>query len=148
MEVRFDPEDGSEPRVWTFDPEDMLRSEAAQVERHFGASWEEWLNALRIRNAKARNVLLWHLMQQDHKGKLRFEDTPDFRMRQLTVEMSSAELRVVYEQVARTKMSDDMREAFEAAFNRDYQEALVREGKAVEGEIVRIEQAPKADAAS
>ncbi len=138
MEVRFNPEDGSEPRTWTFDPDDVLRSEAALIEKHFGGPWEVWVNDLRVRNVKARTVLLWHLLSQDHPGKLKFEDTPDFRMRQLVVEMGSAELMEVYQQVSRTKMSEDLREQFEAAFQRDYQEALAREGKAVEGEIVEL----------
>ena len=138
MEVKYDPEDGSEVQTWTFDPDDVLRSEAALIEKHFGGPWEVWVNDLRVRNVKARTVLLWHLLSQSHPGKLKFEDTPDFRMRQLVVEMSSSELMDVFHQVARTKMSDDTREQFEAAFGRDYQDALLREGKAVEGELVSL----------
>jgi len=141
MFVTWNPEDGSEKREFNFDSDDVLRSEAVAIEKAYGASWEEWINALRIKNAKARNVLLWHLLKQDHP-RLRFEDTPDFRMRQMTVEMSSEELRAVYEQISRTKMNDDIREAFEAAFGRDIQDALLREGKAVEGELVVLPKLP------
>lgn len=145
MDVTFDPEDGSEIRTWPFDPDDVLRSEATAIERAYGESWEQWINALRIKNARARTVLLWHLLKQDHP-KLKFDDTPDFRMRQMTVEMSSAELKVVYDQMARTKMNEDLREAFDAAYQRDYQDALLREGKAVEGELItQAVVSPKAD---
>lgn len=145
MFVTFDPEDGSGKREWTFDPDDVLRSEATAVEKAYGASWEEWINALRIKNAKARTVLIWHLLKSDGHPKLRFDDVPDFRMRQVEVQMSSQELRDLYEQVARTKLDDDIREAVEAAFNRDFQDALIREGKAVEGEVVRMADVPKAN---
>lgn len=135
MLVKFDPEDGSTPREFTFDPEDMLASEAQAVEKAYGASSEEWVNALRVRNAKARRVLLWHLLRQDH-GNLKFQDTPDFRMRQMVVEMSVAELREVYDQISRTKMDEQTRELFEAAFERDIKEAMERETGVHEGEIV------------
>lgn len=142
MDVKYDPEDGSPVRTWTFDPEDLLRSEAAAMEKAYGGvALEVLINDLRIRNAKARAVLLWHLLKQDHPH-LKFPDTPDFRMRQMTVEMSSAELKAVYDQMARTKMDDDMRDAFEAAYQRDYQDALAREGKAVEGELVATRKPP------
>jgi hypothetical protein len=136
MDVTYDPEDGSDVRKWVFDPDDVLKSEAKAIEKHFGESWEAWVNALRIRNMKAREVLLWHLLHLDHP-KLRFEDTPDFRVRQVVVEMSSAELMEVYQQMAKTKMNADLRDAFESAFQRDYQEALLREGKAVDGELIQ-----------
>jgi hypothetical protein len=146
MHVTFNPEDGSEEKNWTFDPDDVLRSEATAIEKAYGESWEQWINALRIKNAKARTVLLWHLLKADHP-KLRFDDTPDFRMRQMKVEMSSAELKEVFDQMARTKMDEDLREAFENAFQRDYQDALAREGKAFDGELITTKQVavPKAD---
>lgn len=146
MDVTYDPEDGGEVRTWIFDPDDVLRSEATAIEKAYGGPWEQWINSLRVRDAKARGVLIWHLMKQDHP-RLKFEDTPDFRMRQVKVEMSSAELREIYEQMARTKMDENIRDAFEAAFQRDYQDALMREGKAVDGELISNKgvAVPKAD---
>lgn len=134
MLVTYDPEDGSDKRTWTFDEGDVDRKEAQLIEKHYGEPWEMWIGTLRVRNAKARGVLLWHLLRQEHKG-LRFEDTPNFKMRQLTVEMSSDELKSVWDQMSRTKMDEDMRDAFEAAYHRDLQDALAREGKAFEGEV-------------
>lgn len=141
MFVTFDPEDGSPVREWTFDPDDVLRSEAQAIEKAFGGPWEQWIAALRVKDAKARGVMLFHLLSQEHP-KLRFEDTPDFRMRQMNVQMSSAELREVHDQMARTRMGEDLRDAFEAAYERDLQDALAREGKALEGEIMAAPKGP------
>lgn len=142
MDVTYDPEDGSPVRTWTFDPDDLLRSEAQAIEKAYGGPWEQFINSLRVKDAKARTVLMWHLLKQDHP-KLKFDDTPDFRMRQMVVEQSSAELRAVYEEIGKMKLSEDHREAFEAAYTASIRDALIREGKAVEGEVMGIESAPK-----
>jgi hypothetical protein len=134
MFVKYDPEDGSDPQEWNFDPDDVLRSEATAVEKAYGASWEEWLNKLRVKEAKARTVLLWHLFKQAHP-KLKFEDVPDFRMRQMTVEMSVKELRELFDQMSRTKMDENVREQFQAMFDRDIADAMQRETGIYEGEV-------------
>lgn len=135
MHVTFDPENGEPVQEWDFDPEDVLRSEATAIEKAFGGPWEQFITQLRVRDAKARTVLIWHCMKQDHP-RLKFEDTPDFRMRQVKVEMTSQELMDVYQQMIRTRIPEDIKDAFEAAFQRDYQDALEREGKAMTGEVV------------
>jgi hypothetical protein len=154
MQVTWDPEDGTPKRVFQFDEGDILRSDAEQIEKHYGSEWEHFINGLRIKNAKARAVLLWYCLktemkEQGHSIKLRFEDTPDFRMRQLTVEMNSDELRALYAQISRSKMNDDTRDAFEAAYQRDLQDAMIREGKAAEGDLIdlagQLVPVPKAD---
>lgn len=142
MLVTYDPEDGSGVRTWEFDEGDVGRKDAELIEKHFGQPWDMWIDALRVRHAKARGVLLWYLLRQE-TTRLRFEDTPDFKMRQMKVEMSSAELREVMDRIMRTKMDDDTREALEAAFQRDLQEAMQREGKAFEGEVLAGELVPK-----
>lgn len=143
MFVIYDPEDGNKPQEWEFDPEDVLRKEAQAIEKVYGQAWEAWLNGLRTREVKARTVLLWHLMRRDHP-KLRFEDVPDFRMRQMRVELGVAELRALRDTLLKTKMSDDTREAVEAAMDRDITEAMEREATRTgvyEGEV---EQEPPA----
>lgn len=142
MLVTFDPEDGTEPRTWEFDPDDVGRKDAEDIEHHFGQPWEMFVDALRVRNAKARGALLWYLLRQEHP-RMPFKDTPNFKMRQMKVEMSSAELREVWKQISRTKVDEGTMEAFEAAFERDLQDALEREGKAYEGEIVEAPNLPK-----
>jgi hypothetical protein len=154
MQVTWDPEDGGEKRVWQFKEGDILRSDAELIEKHFGGEWEHFINGLRIKNAKARAVLLWYCLktemkEQGHSVKLRFDDTPDFRMRQMVVEMDSDELRELYAQIGRTKMNEDTREAFDAAYQRDLQDAMIREGKAAEGDLLTLSDAlvavPKGD---
>jgi hypothetical protein len=146
MRVTFNPFDGTEEKSWEFDPEDVLQSDAEGIEKAYGQSWEIWLHGLRTGEAKARRVLLWQMLREDHRAaggriKLRFDDTPDFRMKQLKLEMSSDEMRELDRQIRVTLKDEDVLAAYDAAFNRDLQEALHREGKAVEGEI---EPAPKA----
>ena len=142
MYVRWDPENGEPVREFDFDPEDTLRSDAKLVEKHYGKSWEVWLNNLRIKEADARTVLLWHLLRQEHRN-LRFEDTPDFRMRQMKVEMSSAELRDLMKRTERMKLSDDERDQLRMAFEIDIRDAMERETGVHEGEVVEAGNLPK-----
>lgn len=135
MFVRWDPEDGSEPRTYDFDPEDVLSKEAQAIEKAYGGNpWEIWLNNLRVKEAFARRVLLWHLLRQEHRS-LRFEDIPDFRMRQMKVEMSVSELRALKSQVDRMKLPEDQREQVIMAFDIDIRDAMEREGVLV-GDVV------------
>lgn len=139
MFVRWDPEDGSEPKVYDFDPDDVLSKEATAVEKAYGnQSWEVWLNNLRIKEAKARRVLLWHLMRRDHPN-LRFEDTPDFRMRQVKVEMSVKELRELMARTEQMKLSEEAREQMRMAFEIDIRDAMQRETGVYEGEVTEEE---------
>ena len=146
MFVEYDPQDGTGKQTWEFDPDDVLQSDAEEIEKAYGQAWEVWLHGLRIREAKARRVLLWQMLREKHREaggriKLRFADTPDFRMRQVTVHMSSAEIREMDSLFRPTIKDPDVLEQYDAAFQRDLNEALEREGKAIEGEI---ELAPKA----
>ena len=134
MYVRWDPENGEPVREFAFDPEDVLRSEAKAIEKQYGKSWEQWLNNLRIKEADARTVLLWHLLRQEHKG-LNFNDVPDFRMRQMKVEMSSAELRELMKRTEKMKWTDEERDQLRMAFEVDIADAMQRETGVYEGTI-------------
>lgn len=134
MQVKWNQEDGSEPITFEFDPEDVMSKEAEAIEKVYGEGWEQWLNGLRIKEVKARRVLLWWHLRQTHKA-LPFKDTPDFRMRQLKVEMNVKEIRELQDRMARTKMEDDVRERLNAAIEVDLRDAMAREGL-VEGDIV------------
>lgn len=133
MDVSYDPEDGSEKRSWQFDPEDLLTSEAIAIEKAYGEGSEQWLQALRTNEAKARRVLLWHLLRQEHRT-LAFKDTPDFRKRQLQVQMNVAELRELASKIGRMKLNEDTKEQLTAAIEVDIRDAMEREG-VFEGEI-------------
>lgn len=127
MLVNWDPEDGEQPQTWRFDPNDVLRKEAQAIEQQYGEGYDQWLQALRVGQIKARTVLLWHMLRQVH-SKLRFEDVPDFRVRQLTVQMDVGELRDLWTRLSRTKMSPELRAQLEAAFEVDLRDAMARDG--------------------
>lgn len=127
MFVEWDPEDGAEKQTWNFDPGDVLRKQAIQIEKHYGASWDQWLVGLKMGQMQARAVLLWYMLSLIHP-KLRFDDVPDFRVRQLTVHMGVAELKDLWERAKRARLTQEQREAFEAQFDGDMREAMDREG--------------------
>lgn len=136
MQVTWDPENGEEVQRWTFDPDDVLRSDAKKIEKHYGGAWDAWVQGLRLSETHARAVLLWYMMKTVHPS-LRFEDVPDFRIRQLKVEMGVRELKELFERAKKMKLDADDREAFDAAFEIDMREAMEREG--IVGEVQVIE---------
>lgn len=91
MDVTYKPEDGSVQR-WSFNSGRVRQSEAEQIEAKAGTRYEEWVLDVQSGSARARRVLLWHLIRRDHP-KFRFEDTPDFYVDELVVEYDAAELR-------------------------------------------------------
>lgn len=91
MDITYTPE-GQEPQVWSFNSGRVRTAEAEQIEARSGMKYEEWAVAIQAGSARARRVLLWHLMRRDHP-RLRFEDTPDFYMDELVLEYDVAELR-------------------------------------------------------
>lgn len=135
MLVIWDPEDGSEKQQWHFDPEDVTYKATTQIESHFGGTYDQWQAQLKMGSMKARAVLLWYMLCQVHP-KLPFKDVPDFRVRQLKVEQSVAELLSLHERVQRMKLSEEDKERFELAFEVDLEDAMEREGLKGEPEIV------------
>lgn len=135
MQVEWDPENGEPKSTWEFNQGDVLGSDAKLVEKHYGGSWDQWVQGLRVGEFQARAVLLWYMMKLVNP-KLKFADLPDFRVRQLTVQMGVSELKELFERAKRMKMSPDNWEAFEAAFEVDLRDAVEREGGAVEAEVV------------
>jgi hypothetical protein len=132
MLVEWDPENGEDKQTWQFDPKDVFRKDAALIEKHYGGSWDQWIQGLRIGEINARAVLLWYMLKLVHP-KIRFDDVPDFRVRQLEVQMGVTELRELYEQAKKLKLDPDTREAFETRFEADMREAMEREG--LDGEV-------------
>ncbi len=104
MHVTWNPEYGGEVIELEFKPDDDLMSkEAADIETQFGAPIEQSINELRMKRVKARRLLLWWMLRQNHR-RLAFKDIPDFRLRQLTVEMDVEELRELWKRLLQTKM--------------------------------------------
>lgn len=138
MFVTWKPDEESEARTFDFDPDDVTRKEGEAIEKAMGGqmpSFEMWLAAVQAGNMKARTILLWHLLKQEHRG-MQLNDVPDFRRRQLKVEMSARELIQLRDKIGKTKMDDATREAFQAQFDADIAEAMEREGGVVSGEVV------------
>lgn len=127
MQVIWDPEDGTDKQTWQFDPGDVDFKQAKKIEGHYGGTWDQWLQGLRTGELNARGVLLWHMLCHVHPS-LQFKDLPSFRVRQLKVEMGVAELKDLWEKAKRIRLSDEQREAFEAAFEADMRDAMTREG--------------------
>jgi hypothetical protein len=128
MHVTWDPEDGGDVVVLEFKPDDDLGSkEAEDIEKIFGAPIEQWMNELRMKSAKARRLLLWWMLRQNHR-KLAFKDTPDFKLRQMKVEMDVQELQELWKRLSRMKMDEGKLDDLRAAFEVDVRDAMEREG--------------------
>lgn len=151
MFVQYKPKDG-DPQTWDFVPEDVYEDDAELIEKHAGCDWDEFVDGLKSGRARPRRVLLWHLTRLTHP-KLRFEDTPRFRMGELTVEFSSAELRDLadkLERTDRTGLNEEVVAELDAAGRRiqiELTDALLREHATAEqaGAAAEAEPAGKAD---
>lgn len=96
-------------RAWDFDPSDMLQSQAEMVEKRYGGRFSDWVKSVQAGEARARRVLLWHLLRLEHHT-LRMEDVPDFRMGELEVEYSISDLQKLRTQVHESSMDDKTKE--------------------------------------
>jgi hypothetical protein len=98
MLVTYKPKGSAEPRTWNFQPDDLFEIRCEFIERRYAkaigekqAAFEEWRMAVLREQASARRVLLWHLLDLDHPGKLRIEDVNP-RRGELKVEATKSEL--------------------------------------------------------
>jgi len=122
MKVTYAP-DGSEPQEWTWDPGDVRQSEAEAIQKRFGGTWDDFAAGIRSGDAKARRILLWHFQRQQHP-QLRYEDTPDFRMRELRVEYDLDELIQIRDRVLKADLSSDERDAVLAGVEYEISERI------------------------
>lgn len=135
MYVTYTPEETGTPQRWEFDPTRVRASKAEMIEKRYGEPWDQWQAAVQQGSMKARRVLLWHLMTQDHPT-MRADDVPDFLAGEVIVEHTVAELREIRERVEKATMSDDEREPILAAIDTEITDAMAREqekGVAEEG---------------
>lgn len=105
MRITYAPK-GGEPRIWDFEPAEISQPDAEEIEKRYGRLWDEFLEDLRKGGSRARRVLLWHLQRREHPT-LRYEDTPVFRMGELTAEFSVDELLQIRDQVLKSHLSDE-----------------------------------------
>lgn len=103
-----DPADGDRGE-WDFDPDRVRQSAAEMIEKRYGDRYAEFIKQVQAGEARARRVLLWHLMSKTHPT-LRLENVPDFYMGELEVDYSVSDLQKLRGQVAESSMADKERE--------------------------------------
>lgn len=130
MHVTYKPEGGDVQR-WTVDLGRIRQSEAELIEKRYGQNWEKFRADVQSGSARARRVLLWHLLRRQHHT-LRFEDVPDFRVGELLVEHSAEELVVLKDRLMKANLPDDEREQMMTALDIEITEAIAR-GEEIEG---------------
>lgn len=105
MFITYSP-DANPAQDWDIDIDDLTESAAERIERQYrkasadnSLTYDHFRLSVYQGGATARRVLLWHLMREQHPT-LRYEDTPDFRRKQLKVEFSRGELKLMRDQIA------------------------------------------------
>lgn len=115
MIVTYSP-DGEEPQRFEFDPKRVRSVQAEVIEKKFDGTWEKFRLAVFEGSAKARRVLLWHLLKTQHVT-LRLEDV-DFALGELLVEMTRGELTEFREAAVKsTSITEEQRELTLAAID-------------------------------
>jgi hypothetical protein len=109
VKVTYKP-NGGEAQEWTWDPGDVRQSEAEAIQKRNGGTWDDFTSGVRNGDARSRRILLWHFQRQTHPA-LRYEDTPDFRMRELTVEYDVDELIAIRDRVLKADLDPESRDA-------------------------------------
>jgi hypothetical protein len=111
MLVTYKPEneDGT-PRAgegWEkeFNPQRVRQSRAEMIEKRYGARYAVWVSEIQAGEAKARRVLVWHLLSLEHPT-FKMEDVPDFMFGELELDYSVADLQKLRGQVAESAMDD------------------------------------------
>lgn len=127
MFITYRPDgDPEQTQNWDFDPGRVRSVEAEMIEKRYGANWDQWRNDVRAGSAKARRVLLWHLLRRAHHT-LRFEDTPDFYMDELLVEHSVVELLELRDRLQKVNLPESDREQMMTTLDIEITEAQARE---------------------
>jgi len=98
MYVTYRPDGADEPRTWNFRAGRIRESRGEMIERRYAkligektAAVEQWRMGILQQQSSARRVLLWHLLDLEHPGKVRIEDVDPYRD-ELEVEASKSEL--------------------------------------------------------
>jgi hypothetical protein len=123
VKVTYKESAEAQPRVWNFDPDEVPQSQAEIIEKRYGQLWDQFLADVRQGSAKARRVLLWHLLRLEHHT-LRFEDTPDFKMGAVKVEHSVEELLRVRDRVAKANLDPEEKDGILAALDVEITEQM------------------------
>jgi len=122
MKVTYAPA-GADPQVWDFEPDEVTQSQAELIEKRYGRNWDQFLQDARQGSAKARRVLLWHLLRQTHHT-LRVEDVPDFRMGDVKVEHTVAELIELRDRVLKSSLDAEEKDNILTALDIEISNAM------------------------
>ncbi|GLZ36211.1 hypothetical protein Lesp02_83980 [Lentzea sp. NBRC 105346] len=104
MFVTYMPE-GAEETRWEFAASEVTASQAEEIEKSYGATWDKFLVEVFTGGIRARRHLLWHLMRTEHPTVL-YIDTPDFRIGELECEFDKSELAAMRDKLAQDKSVD------------------------------------------
>lgn len=114
MLVTYKLKGSDEARSWNFQPDDLFEIRCEFIEKRYAkllgeksVAFEEWRMAVLREQASARRVLLWHLLDLDHPGKLRIDDVNP-RRGELKVEASKSELEELRATLENVGGMDDM----------------------------------------
>lgn len=105
MIVTYSPK-GEPVQKFEFLPDRVKSKRAEDIERNAGTAstpmpFESWVLAVQQGSARARRVLMWHLLSLTHP-RLRMADV-DFAMGEVEVEMTLAELLELRDRVAKSR---------------------------------------------
>lgn len=95
MRITFSP-DGVEPVTWDFQPDKLLMSEAAAIEKVTGLGFTDWLGSLGTLSGDSMRALVWVLSKRTDPT-LRFSAV-DFPVGALAMEADEDELAEQLEQ--------------------------------------------------
>lgn len=127
MLVEYTPDGQTEPTTWTYTRNKVMSKRGEMIERVYGDTFERWNVALVQGSARARRVLLWHLIGMEHP-RLKYADLDDYRTDQLVLRFDSSELKGMRDNVGSDKkMSEDERDAMTGYLHAEYVAAMRRE---------------------
>ncbi len=85
MRLVYTPKDGSDPRTWEIDPNDLTIGETKALERVLDKTMVEFGALLERGSFTATSALLWIARRRD-EPKLRIDDLDDIAWSELTAE--------------------------------------------------------------
>lgn len=88
-----------------FNPGRIKASRAEMIEKRYGQRYAEWVKEIQAGEAKARRVLVWHLLSATHPT-FKMEDVPDFEFGELELDYSVADLQKLRNEVSESAMDD------------------------------------------
>lgn len=129
MYVTYSPEGSEAPTRWEFRPGRLRLSRGAMIETRYArligeksVAIEQWRMAVLQNQASARRVLLWHLLDLDHPGRIKIEDV-DPISDELVVEASRPELEELRDALLSVPMDEGQRDLMLAAVDAQIAEA-------------------------